>query len=162
MKLTRRGGIFIESLAVSALIIVALTVIANYFKKNEEVYKDIYGNAVNIKEEVRKAKKEAPLIIVGKIARKYDKTNVWAQGEQHILGVLYFDVLIDSIEKGHYPDKDIKVFMGWFSDFNPPALFPPFLKKDYHKGERIRLFVYYNRKDGYYTPYLWYTIEPVV
>ena len=162
MRFVKQGSIFLEATVVSALVIVALAFIANHFYKTQEIYKDIYGNTVNIIEEVQKAKQEAPLIIIGIITKIYDRANFQERREQNYFGLGYYDVLVQSVEKGQYQNEKITVGIGWFSNFSPPEIYSPFLKKNYRVGDRIRLFLYYNQqKNEYYILNSYYTIESV-
>ncbi len=158
----KRGSILIESTAIGALIVISLAVIASYYDKNKTVYSDMYNNPADMTVTVRQARDNAKFVIIGKIAKQYALASVVGQGTPNVSGVSYFDIDVESVERGRYPDKTIKVAIGAFSNFAPPRLFSPFIKKGYVSGDRIRIFVDYNpARNTYFTPCLWYSIEPV-
>lgn len=162
MNLKKRGSILIESTAIGALIVISLACIANYYDKSKAVYSDIYNNPADMTVTVKKARDEAQFVIIGIISKQYALASVAGQGTPNVSGVSYFDIDVESVERGSYPDKTMKVMIGAFSNFAPPKLFSPFIKKGYVSGDRIRIFVDYNPdKNIYFTPCLWYSIEPV-
>lgn len=105
---------------------------------------------------------QAHLAITGTIENISQRITQQGQGVIHVKGVLYYTISVESVERGVYVGETITVAVGWFSNFTPPEYYPAHLRKNYKKSDRIRIFVDYNPQENYYyTPALWYTIEPL-
>src|SRR3989338_3053066 len=155
----KRANATFEVVFFTVIVIFAIiVVIVNYYGKSKKFYSGSLDEPVD----ARELKAGAELVIVGKISNVHQKINYQTNVVATEKGVTYYDIDIEKIERGTYAGNVITVAVGWFSNFAQPELLSPFLKKDYKKGDRIRIFVNHNSEDGYYTPALWYTIEPVI
>ena len=157
-RLRESGNVMTSYVGAGLLILISLSAILNYFYTNRERYITDDGQTVDAK----KLKDAAELVIVGTILNKRQKISQRGTGMPVETGVSYYDIAVETVERGGYSGSTISVAVGWFSSDSAPELFPPFLRKDYHKGEHIRIFLNYDPAElNYYTPALWYTIEPV-
>jgi len=112
--------------------------------------------------QIQKLKDEAQWVIVGTIQNTTQKATSQGRGVINTTGTSYYDIVVETVERGLYTDNKMTVGIGRFSNFTPLEIYPPHLKKNYKKGERVRVFVNYDREENcYFTPALWYTIEPV-
>ena len=131
-----------------------------YFARMKAHYDSNSASATeDISEEVQKAKKEAELVMTGRLIRQFDKAN--EENYQHFYGLGFWEMSVESVERGTYAEDTITIGIGSFDNMFPQELFPSYLKKHYSSGDRARVYLFFNSKEKvYYTPCLWWTIEP--
>jgi hypothetical protein len=158
LRIKNCGQILINCLAFGITILLFISLMVHYLYRNQNRQGDDYGSAIDVK----KLKAEAELVIVGTIINQRQKIKQEGQGITEETGVSYYEIAVEKVERGSYEKDTIAVAVGWFSSLEPPELYPPFLRKEYHRGDRIRVYVNYDPSElGFYTPALWYTIESV-
>ncbi len=173
LNLNRRGDIFVQSLTLTLLSVFAILFILIFFKQknssqdsfNDEldseygVYSDEYDNVRDLDRMVKGWKKDARLVIVGHL-RKPEQ----GASETIMSGYGFFELVVDSVDRGQYPYNSITVYVGWFPAFPPPEQYPLYVRQRYYPGQRMRLYLTYDESGGYgyYTPGAYFTIEPTI
>lgn len=168
--LNKRGDIFVQSLTLTLLSVFAILFVLIYFKgKNPSsgdaddsqgaengLYSDEYDNVRDLNRLIKSWKNDADLVIVGHLAKTGENSSETIMG-----GYGFFDLVVDSVERGQYPYDSITVYVGWFPTFPPPEQYPLYVRQRYYPGQRMRIFL--NRDEnggyGYYTPGAYYMIE---
>lgn len=159
VRLKKRGDIFLEATIVSLLVIMAIAATLQYVQK--KFRRDIASSEKAVSDQVRKWRQEAELVVVGRIINTTQElTEQSGQYGPVVTGYGFFNLAIESVERGRYVEPTLKIYVGWYSSLDPPALYPPSVKKDYRKGDRLKVFLFYDKNQfGYYTPGAYYTIE---
>ena len=153
-----RGNILLNATVLGVLVIVCAATLANYFQAT----KNKFINTGGFDLDVTNLKEQAELVIVGRLIKKRQKVTQTTNVIGLESGVSYFEIAVEEVERGFYGQDRILVAVGWFSSSSPPSNYTPFVKKDYDRGDRLRIYVNYDpQKKEYYTPALWYTIEPI-
>lgn len=171
--LNKHGDIFTQSLTLTLLSVFAILFVLIYFKGKNPVdegddtgmdseygvYSDEYDNVRDLDRMVKGWKRDAGLVLVGHIRKSEG-----AGAESIMSGYGYFELVVDSVERGHYPYDTITVYVGWFPAFPPPEQYPLYIRQRYYPGQRMRLFLNYDESGGYgyYTPGAYFTIEPTI
>ena len=161
MRKLRRAGAILEGALISAAaitVVVAFAVLLrnNWFHPSGRLTGDARKDA-----EVESCKKNAPLIVTGKL------TNIYGSYEQEAydmgVGYGYYEIAVDRVERGMHHEKSLIFQIGWWSNIIPPEHYPSGIKKKYFVGDKLRAYLYYDveRGNGYYTPLAYYTIEPL-
>jgi hypothetical protein len=107
---------------------------------------------------IRTWKEQATLVIVGRMITcrrmaKQDFYNYIVDG--------YYDITVEKVERGYYPYNNISFCIGWYSS-SSWGTYPPFMKKQYKTGERMRVFLKYDpNRMVYYPEGALYSIEPL-
>jgi hypothetical protein len=157
----RAAYIFTEMIIVGLLVIVAIAIIMNSLQKSKNTYKKVDSEGSDIDDEmVRKWKKQAELVIVGRMLNRVGE----GTGDAITITLYgFFNIAVESVERGHYPYDTIKAYIGWISNLDGGHLYPPFIKQNYRMGDRVRIYLNYDQLEGfgYYTPGALYTIEPL-
>lgn len=175
LKLNRRGDVFTQSLTLTLLSVFAILFILIYFKQKNPsqetfsygtesgveygMYPDQYDNVRDLDRMVRSWKHDAALVIVAHIPKSE------SGGSEIIMsGYGYFDLAVDSVERGRYPYDFITVYVGWFPTFPAPEQYPIYVRQRYYPGQKMRLYLSYDESGGYgyYTPGAYFTIEPTI
>ncbi len=112
--------------------------------------------------EVNHWKAKAPLVVVGVVLDLSEEINDKVdRNTASVMSYLIMNLAVESVERGHYNDETIKVYFGWYSAEPEEETLPKDLKQEYHKGDRVRIYLDYDPdRYGYYTPWSYYTIEP--
>ena len=115
----------------------------------------------SVKEWIHQARQDASLVIVGRLMRISDQIHYGSEGMgDAVTGYGYYHIAVDKVERGHYSDKEIKINIGWYSNYSAPPVYPPFLKKDYKAGDRMRIYLFYDKgKSEYFTPAAYFTVD---
>lgn len=163
-KFLRSRGQTLAIVLILILFSVAALVLFKDFKKTYEPQGN-YGkilkegsNVTSLDREIRKCKNQAQLVIIGKLINRSRELNL--RGSDEVVGYGYYDLEVEAVERGTYLGNQINICVGWFSNYVAGELFPPFTKKDYRNGDRIRVFLNFDReKNIFYTPLAFNTIE---
>lgn len=165
------GAHVIESVGIMILVVTTIIAGAHFLKKGPR------GPSFNIedrrlREEIKKDRAEAQLIIVGRIAKKSARIQTGISGDSvpMSLAFAYLDFTIESIEKGRYPYKEISAYFGWASSLQPPETLPWGAKTDYKVGDKVRVFLSYGVPSGlgtgpdkpcYFTRLAYLSLDPL-
>ncbi|MFH1692026.1 MAG: hypothetical protein ABIC68_05615 [Candidatus Omnitrophota bacterium] len=171
--LNRRGDMFIQSLTLTLVSVFAILFVLIYFKgKNSSyggqsgiqgvdygMYPDEYDNVRDLDRMVRTWKDEADLVLVGHLMKPQE-----GAAETIMSGYGFFDLAVDTVERGRYPYDLITVYVGWFPAFPPPEQYPLYVRQRYYPGQRMRIYLNIDESGGYgyYTPGAYFTIEPTI
>jgi len=161
MLLKKKGVITLEATLVSFSVLLALMLVVGYMQRNLSWGRNFFEQDQQLKETVRIWKDEAELVVVGTILNRINKLDE-SQQDNIDDTVMYgfFEIKVEELERGSYPYDEIKVYFGWFSNSVTPQFYPPFLKKNYKRGDKIRVYLYFDPDNyGYYTPGAYYTME---
>ena len=164
MRKSRRAQTLFEPLIITAFVIVASACVLTYFKKNFfPSGQDDPALEASVKKWITQSRQDASLVIVGRLTNASDQIHYGAQGTgDSVTGYGYYHIAIEKVERGNYPEGQIKVNIGWYSNYSAPPVYPPFLKRDYKTGDRMRIYLFYDKeKSEYFTPAAYYTIEPL-
>ncbi|MFH1074595.1 MAG: hypothetical protein V1752_05855 [Candidatus Firestonebacteria bacterium] len=160
--LKKKGVITLEATLVSFSVLLALMLVVGYMQRNLSWGRNFFEQDQQLKETVRIWKDEAELVVVGTILNRINKLDE-SQQDNIDDTVMYgfFEIKVEELERGSYPYDEIKVYFGWLSNSVTPQFYPPFLKKNYKQGDKIRVYLYFDSDNyGYYTPGAYYTMEP--
>lgn len=168
--LNKRGDIFIQSLALTLISVFAILFVLIYAKGRNGVqsdeqnadygaYSDEYDNVRDLDRMVRSWKNEADLVLVGHLMKPQE-----GAAETIMSGYGFFDLAVDSVERGQYPYDVITVYVGWFPAFPPPEQYPLYVRQRYYAGQRMRIYLNIDESGGYgyYTPGAYFTIESTI
>ena len=108
---------------------------------------------------IKEWKADADLVLVGTLIKRLDEID--SDRMSAYTGLVFFDIAVEEVERGEYPYDEIEVYIGMYSNTIKLEDYPPFLKKNYRAGDRLRIYVYYDYiHNAYYTPGALMTVEP--
>jgi hypothetical protein len=101
-----------------------------------------------LNELVNAIKDRAEFVIVGTV--KSFSGQQQSSGSSDYEATLYFNIYVDSVERGNYPYDTIQVYAGYYANWLPIFFYPMGIKWKYNKGDRLRVYVNYNLDTGEY------------
>lgn len=162
MKRMNRRGVSPLEVAILSTFVMAVTIfILSHFQQSSNIFNILIQRFdPELNDTITKWKNNADLVIVGKLTNRYDE--VGASHMNDYTGLVFFDINVEKVEHGRYPYDEIEVYIGMYSNVVKLQDYPPFLKKNYREGDRVRIYVYYDYvKNAYYTPGGLLTVEPL-
>ena len=140
----RSGVSALETMLLITMVSVSVLVAANFIKIPGYSLFGTFGADKRMVELVAKEKKEAALVLTGKIVdisnQIQDNTD---KGDNVVTVHGRWTVEIESVERGRYSGKQISFYVGWWSNRAPAEEFPKGLKTRYKTGERVRVYLAY-------------------
>jgi len=160
LKFRNRGTSPLEVAILSVFVMAVLTFILSHFQKQNNIFNIFIRNYdPDLNDMIQKWKNNADLVIVGKLVNRYDEVDTSQINDY--TGLVFFDIAVEKVERGQYPYDEIEVYIGLYSNVVKLQDYPPFVKKNYRIGDRVRIYVYYDYvKNAYYTPGGLMTVEP--
>lgn len=121
---------------------------------------ELEGVPDEMRQQIRDWKNNADLVLVARLA------GVDSQGIDRSTDAVttygFYWLSVEDVEKGFYLHPQIRVYIGWMSNVIPPMDYPPYLKRSYRQGDRVRIYLNLDRStQTYYTPGAYYTVEPL-
>jgi hypothetical protein len=160
----RRGDVFMNMvmLAVAAILVFAFF----YFSITHSFKRFMEGPSVDpqFQAMVDDWKSHAPIVVVGTIDDIREQVNEKADKEtESVMSFIVMTLNVEQIERGSVNDVTIPIYFGWISGEGVEEdIAPKSVNQNYQHGDRVRIYLDYDAKRyGYFTPWSYFTLEPV-
>lgn len=162
MRRHARGQVSQQVGYIIVAVVIVLAFAAHYVKKGLNLG-SAYGVDPQLQKQIIQWRREAELVIIGRIIGVREQINEGAQQAftDPAMSYVVLDVQVEDVLRGSAPGDIIQVYFGWVSADDEAEEFPVGVKQSYQNGERVKLFLNYDEKRfGYYSPGAFYTMDP--